>query len=172
MLGTFTASVADGAVLSASPDADATATPCCLTRRRANPRSEPQGRVRIGRVSCARVSTPEDGHGTGRQAIHRRERAELIVTKGGEGALQDGETPLNLKGRAPAAGGAGGEVALGKRYASGDGAIEVLCIAGRGGPALQRGEDGADAAEGAALGRLDGERDKAMRRGLSARVFR
>jgi hypothetical protein len=55
--------------------------------------------------------------------------AELIVTKGGEGALQDGETALNLKEDGPpAAGGAGGEVALGKRYASGDGTIEVLCI--------------------------------------------
>ena len=55
--------------------------------------------------------------------------AELIVTKGGDGALQDGETPLNLKEDGPpAAGRAGGEVALGKRYASGDGTIEVLCI--------------------------------------------
>jgi hypothetical protein len=55
--------------------------------------------------------------------------AELIVTKGGDGALQDGETPLNLKEDGPpASGGAGGDVALGKRYASSDGAIEVLCI--------------------------------------------
>jgi hypothetical protein len=55
--------------------------------------------------------------------------AELIVTKGGDGALQDGETPLNLKEDGPPAGGAGsGDVALGKRYASPDGSIEVLCI--------------------------------------------
>jgi hypothetical protein len=55
--------------------------------------------------------------------------AELIVTKGGDGALQDGDTPLNLKEDGPpAAGGAGGDVALGKRYASADGSIEVLCI--------------------------------------------
>jgi hypothetical protein len=55
--------------------------------------------------------------------------AELIVTKAGDGALQDGDTPLNLKEDGPpASGGAAGEVALGKRYASGDGTIEVLCI--------------------------------------------
>lgn len=55
--------------------------------------------------------------------------AELIVTKGGDGALQDGDTPLNLKEAGPpAAGGAAGDVALGKRYASGDGSVEVLCI--------------------------------------------
>lgn len=55
--------------------------------------------------------------------------AELIVTKGGAGTLQDGDTPLNIKEDGPpAAGGSGGDVALGKRYASGDGAVEVLCI--------------------------------------------
>ncbi len=55
--------------------------------------------------------------------------AELIVTKGGDGALQDGETALNLKEDGPPARrGAGGDVALGKRYASADGAVEVLCI--------------------------------------------
>ena len=55
--------------------------------------------------------------------------AELIVTKGGDGALQDGETALNLKEDGPpASGGGGGDVALGKRYASADGAVEVLCI--------------------------------------------
>ncbi len=55
--------------------------------------------------------------------------AELIVTKGGDGALQDGDTPLNLKEDGPpAAGSSGVDVALGKRYASADGAVEVLCI--------------------------------------------
>lgn len=55
--------------------------------------------------------------------------AELIVTKGGDGALQDGDTPLNIKEDGPPAGGSGnGDVQLGKRYASADGAVEVLCI--------------------------------------------
>lgn len=55
--------------------------------------------------------------------------AELIVTKGGDGTLQDGETPLNLKEDGPPAAGSGnGDVALGKRYASADGSIEALCI--------------------------------------------
>jgi len=56
--------------------------------------------------------------------------AELIVTKGGDGALQDGDTPLNIKEDGPPASGSngGGEVALGKRYASPDGSVEVLCI--------------------------------------------
>jgi hypothetical protein len=55
--------------------------------------------------------------------------AELIVTKGGDGALQDGDTPLNIKeDGAPATGGSGGEVVLGKRYVSADGAVEALCI--------------------------------------------
>jgi len=55
--------------------------------------------------------------------------AELIVTKGGAGTLQDGDTPLNIKEDGPPAGGSGdGEVQLGKRYASPDGAVEVLCI--------------------------------------------
>jgi hypothetical protein len=55
--------------------------------------------------------------------------AELIVTKGGDGVLQDGDTPLNIKEEGPPAGGSGaGEVQLGKRYAAGDGAVEVLCI--------------------------------------------
>jgi hypothetical protein len=55
--------------------------------------------------------------------------AELIVTKGGDGTLQDGDTPLNIKEDGPpAAGSASGEVALGKRYAAADGAVEVLCI--------------------------------------------
>jgi hypothetical protein len=55
--------------------------------------------------------------------------AELIVTKGGDGSLQDGETPLNIKEEGPPpAGSANGEVQLGKRYASADGSVEVLCI--------------------------------------------
>jgi hypothetical protein len=55
--------------------------------------------------------------------------AELIVTKGGDGALQDGDVPLNIKEDGPPSGGSGaGEVVLGKRYASSDGAVEALCI--------------------------------------------
>jgi hypothetical protein len=55
--------------------------------------------------------------------------AELIVTKGGDGALQDGDTPLNIKEDGPPATGSNGtDVALGKRYASADGSVEVLCI--------------------------------------------
>ncbi|MEX2246540.1 MAG: hypothetical protein WEC75_07615 [Dehalococcoidia bacterium] len=55
--------------------------------------------------------------------------AELIVTKGGDGSLMDGGTPLNLKEEGPPPAGAGtGEVALGKRYAAPDGSVEVLCI--------------------------------------------
>ena len=55
--------------------------------------------------------------------------AELIVTKGGDGALQDGDTPLNIKeDGAPASGSGNGDVQLGKRYASADASVEVLCI--------------------------------------------
>lgn len=55
--------------------------------------------------------------------------AELIVTKGADGALQDGETALNLKEDGPpATGGTSGEVVLGKRYAAADGSVEALCI--------------------------------------------
>jgi hypothetical protein len=55
--------------------------------------------------------------------------AELIVTKGGDGALQDGDTPLNIKeDGAPAGGSGNGDVQLGKRYGSADGSVEVLCI--------------------------------------------
>ena len=55
--------------------------------------------------------------------------AELIVTKGGDGSLEDGSTPLNLKEDGPPASGSdAGEVQLGKRYASGDATVEVLCI--------------------------------------------
>lgn len=58
-----------------------------------------------------------------------RSGAEVIVTKGGAGVLQDGETPLQLKEEGPpASGGSGGEIQLGKRYASADGDVEVLCI--------------------------------------------
>jgi hypothetical protein len=55
--------------------------------------------------------------------------AELIITKGGDGTLQDGDTPLNIKEEGPPATGAGtGAVVLGKRYASADGSVEALCI--------------------------------------------
>lgn len=56
--------------------------------------------------------------------------AELIVTKGGDGALQDGDAMLNIKEDGPPANGSSGagDVALGKRYASADGSVEVLCI--------------------------------------------
>lgn len=55
--------------------------------------------------------------------------AELIVTKGGDGTLQDGDAALNIKEDGPPASGSGaGDVQLGKRYASADGSIEVLCI--------------------------------------------
>jgi hypothetical protein len=56
--------------------------------------------------------------------------AQIIVTKGGPGALSDGETPLILKdsGQSFAAGIQPGStpVQLGKRYKSPDGAVEVL----------------------------------------------
>ena len=58
-----------------------------------------------------------------------RSGVELIVTKGGAGTLQDGDTPLNLREEGPpASGGSGTEIQLGKRYASADGTVEVLCI--------------------------------------------
>jgi hypothetical protein len=42
--------------------------------------------------------------------------AELIVTKGGDGDLQDGDVALNIKEDGPpAGGGSNGDVALGKR---------------------------------------------------------
>jgi hypothetical protein len=54
---------------------------------------------------------------------------ELIVTKGGTGTLLDGNTPLNLREAGPpASGGSGTAIQLGKRYASADGTVEVLCI--------------------------------------------
>ena len=55
--------------------------------------------------------------------------AEIIVTKGADGTLQDGATPLNLKEAGPpAAGSSDGAIALGKRYSSPDGSVEALCI--------------------------------------------
>lgn len=54
---------------------------------------------------------------------------EFIVTKGGAGTLQDGDTPLNLREEGPpSSGGTGDQILLGRRYASPDGAVEVLCI--------------------------------------------
>lgn len=57
--------------------------------------------------------------------------AEIVVTKGGDGDFTDGATPLQLKGAeaalagiAPAANAA--DLALGKRYASADGAVSAL----------------------------------------------
>ena len=59
--------------------------------------------------------------------------AEVIVTKGGAGALSDGEVSLYLKDEAPAgmADGSGRSeptIALGKRYKSPDGEVELLVI--------------------------------------------
>ena len=59
--------------------------------------------------------------------------AEVIVTKGGPGALSDGEAPLYAKEEAPAtAQDASGRteplIQLGKRYRSPDGEIELLVI--------------------------------------------
>jgi hypothetical protein len=59
--------------------------------------------------------------------------AEVIVTKGGEGVLSDGEVPLALKdgsetfGDVPARPDAP-VIQLGKRYKSADGAVELLVI--------------------------------------------
>jgi hypothetical protein len=56
--------------------------------------------------------------------------AEMIVTKGAGGTLSDGDVPLLMKnaGVSFAAGTTpgGGQVQLGKRYKSADGAVEVL----------------------------------------------
>ena len=59
--------------------------------------------------------------------------AEVIVTKGGDGALSDGEVPLVLKEDAPgSAADASGRtepvVQLGKRYKSANGEVELLVI--------------------------------------------
>jgi hypothetical protein len=59
--------------------------------------------------------------------------AEVIVTKGGPGALSDGEVALILKDEAPAApSDASGRseplIQLGKRYKSDDGEVELLVL--------------------------------------------
>jgi hypothetical protein len=59
--------------------------------------------------------------------------AEVIVTKGGPGALSDGEVPLVLKEEAsdPTSDSSGRTepvVQLGKRYKSADGEVELLVI--------------------------------------------
>jgi hypothetical protein len=59
--------------------------------------------------------------------------AEFIVTKGGTGALSDGEVALALKDSGETFAGAPAraeapQVQLGKRYKSGDGAVELLVI--------------------------------------------
>ena len=58
---------------------------------------------------------------------------EVIVTKGGAGALSDGETPLFVKEDVPAdlrdaSGRTEPVVQLGKRYRSADGDVELLII--------------------------------------------
>jgi hypothetical protein len=55
----------------------------------------------------------------------------MVVTKGGEGTLTDGETELQPKGSEAAFAGASPgpdaiEMALGKRFTSADGSISVL----------------------------------------------
>jgi hypothetical protein len=56
--------------------------------------------------------------------------AEMIVTKGSSGTLSDGSVPLLMKGSGesfPGGAAAGsGQIQLGKRYKSADGAVEVL----------------------------------------------
>lgn len=59
--------------------------------------------------------------------------AEFIVTKGGDGALSDGEVELALKDSGQSFEGAPArpdapQVQLGKRYKSADGAVELLVI--------------------------------------------
>jgi hypothetical protein len=58
--------------------------------------------------------------------------AEVIVTRGGPGGLSDGETPLLPKEQAGEAQDASGRsepvIALGKRYRSADGEVELLVI--------------------------------------------
>jgi hypothetical protein len=56
---------------------------------------------------------------------------EMVVTKGGDGVLTDGEIELQLKGSEAALKGANAnpdapEVALGKRFTSADGVVQVL----------------------------------------------
>src|SRR5262245_30505520 len=58
--------------------------------------------------------------------------AEVIVTKGGDGHLSEGEMALHVKEGAPDASDASGRSApgipLGKRYRSADGEVELLVI--------------------------------------------
>ena len=59
--------------------------------------------------------------------------AELIVTRGGPGALSDGEVALALKDSGESFAGApdrpdAAVLQLGKRYKSADGAVEVLVL--------------------------------------------
>jgi hypothetical protein len=59
--------------------------------------------------------------------------AEVIVTKGGDGVLSDGEVALILKDEAPpdlkdGSGRSEPVIQLGKRYKSGDGEVELLVI--------------------------------------------
>ena len=58
--------------------------------------------------------------------------AEVIVTKGGAGALSDGEVALYLKDEAPAgmtdgSGRTEPVISLGKRYKSPEGEVELWC---------------------------------------------
>ncbi len=57
--------------------------------------------------------------------------AEMVVTKGGDGTITDGETELQPKGSESAFDGVapspdGQEVALGKRFTSADGVVSLL----------------------------------------------
>ena len=57
--------------------------------------------------------------------------AEMVVTKGGDGTLTDGDVPLQPKGQEAAFNGAqptpdAPELALGKRFANEDGTVSVL----------------------------------------------
>ena len=57
--------------------------------------------------------------------------AEMVVTKGGDGALTDGDVALQPKGQEAAFNGAepaadAPELALGKRFATSDGTVSVL----------------------------------------------
>jgi hypothetical protein len=57
--------------------------------------------------------------------------AEMVVTKGGDGVLTDGEVELQPKGSESVFAGAGPgpdprDLALGKRFASADGTVSVL----------------------------------------------
>jgi len=58
--------------------------------------------------------------------------AEVIVTRGGAGALSDGEVALRLKEEADGVTDASGRteplIALGKRYRSEDGEVELLVL--------------------------------------------